>query len=106
MVVLIVGVLAVTSGGWLLLEQRSNQTAAVPVVVPHAMESRPVAPEAVASPPAPATPPAPVPAAAPPVARVREPAPRSTPLRRDKSRARNRSRPSLEYTSDGVPIMP
>jgi serine/threonine-protein kinase len=105
----IVVALAVGGAAWLLVERRWNQAgrAPAPAAVPPVAAPSPL-PAAVALPPRPAAPtpaPARVPVAAP-SARAQEPAPRPAPPRRDKQRRRNISPPSVEYTPDGVPIMP
>ena len=111
-VVLVVGAgLAVAAAGWLIMDRRPSAEparAAAPVVpVP------PVPNPAVAPAPAAPTPTAPTP---PPLAAVAPPPkppaiapkapPAAPPARADKHRRRNKVRPALEYTPDGVPIMP
>ena len=107
--VLVIGAgLAVAAAGWLIMDRRPSAEPArvvAPVVPPPA---RPMPAPAVA--PAPAAPAPPPRAAVAPPPKPAEVAPKSPPAapppRVDKHRRRNKQRPALEYTPDGVPIMP
>ena len=120
-VVLVIGAgLAVAAAGWLIMDRRpSAEPARVAAPVVPASPTAPVptsavaptpevAPAAVA--PAPVAPAPPPPTAVAPPPKPAEIAPKSPsaapPPRVDKHRRRNKPRPALEYTPDGVPIMP
>jgi len=119
-VVLVIGAgLLAAAAGWLIMDRRPTTEPAkviAPVVpaplpapaVPPATAA-PAAPPVIAPAPPPASPPPAPPAAVapapkPPAITPKPPAP--SPPRVDKHHRRNKHRPALEYTPDGVPIMP
>ncbi len=114
-VVLVIGVgLAVAAAGWLIMDRRQSAepasvvAPAVPAPPAASVPTPAVAPAPVAPAPAAPAPPPPAAVAPPPKPAAIEPKapPAAPPPRVDKHRRRNKQRPALEYTPDGVPIMP
>ena len=99
-----VGVLAAACAGWVILNRRSSAESAGIVPGLAVTPSRPAAP---ALPPTSAVPASAAPApASSATATADKSLPAAPPPRADKRPRRNKSRPALEYTPDGVPIMP